>query len=122
MKFDDGEGGRDRTIRPDAHGHFPFDRQVCEVVETQSLAVPADLTLEEASSDRPLHPELLRGAWPRAADLVADQTISGRNPKLRNGVLELISSSEGQVEIRVGEARSGLTPAVVAPLAISQLR
>jgi hypothetical protein len=79
-------------------------------------------SLEEASSDRPLHPELLRGAWPRAANLVADQTISGRNPKLRYGVLELISSSEGQVEIRVGEARSGLTPAVVAPLAISQLR
>jgi hypothetical protein len=69
-----------------------------------------------------LHPELLRGAWPSAANLVADQTISGRNPELRYGVLELISSSEGQVEIRVGEARSGLTPAVVAPLAISQLR
>jgi hypothetical protein len=122
MQFDDREGRRDRVIRPDAHGHFPFDRQVCEVLEIQSLAVSADLAFEKASSDRPLHPELLRGAWPRAANLVANQTISGRNPKLRDRVLELVSGSERQVELRVGEARSGLAPAVVAPLAISELR
>ena len=59
---------------------------------------------------------------PGAANLVADQTISGRDPKLRDRVLELVSGSERQVELGVGEARSGLASAVVAPLAISELR
>jgi hypothetical protein len=109
-------------MRPDANRHFAFDRQMCEVVETHSLAVSPDLAFEEASSNRPLHPELLRNAWSRAANLVADQTISGRYPKLRGGVLKFVSGRQGQVEIGVGEARSGLAPAVVAPLAISELR
>jgi hypothetical protein len=49
---------------------------MCEVIETHSLAMSADLAFEKAPSDRPLHPKLLRGAWSRAANLVADQTIS----------------------------------------------
>jgi hypothetical protein len=122
MQFDDRKSRRDRAVRPDANGHFAFDRQMGEVVETQSLAVSVDFAFEKASSDWPLRPELLRGAWSRAANLVADQTISGRDPKLRDRVLELVSGSERQVELGVGEARSGLASAVVAPLAISELR
>jgi hypothetical protein len=94
---------------------------VCEVVEIQSFTVAPDLAFKEAPSDRSLHPKLLRGAWPRAANLVADETIAGRDPKPRNRVLELVSGSEGPVEIRVCEARSGFTRAVVAPLAFGQL-
>ena len=108
-------------IRPDPNGHLAFDRQMREVVEIHSLALSPDLAFEKAPSDRPLHAELFRGAWSRAANLVADKAIAGRDPKLRDRVLELISGGEGQLEMRVGEACSGFTPAVVAPLAVSQL-
>jgi hypothetical protein len=121
MEFDDWKRRRDRAIRSDPDSHLALDRQVREVPEIQSLAVPPDLAFEEAAADRPLHPELLRGPWPRAAYLVADETIAGRYPKLRNRVLEFVSGGEGQVEIRVGEAHSWLPRAVVPPLAIGQL-
>jgi hypothetical protein len=57
----------------------------------------------------------------RATDLIADQTIAGCYPKLRNSVLEFIGATERrQSKIRVCEARPRLSGAVVAPLAISQ--
>ena len=121
VEFDDRERRRDRAIRPDPDGHLALDRQMCEVAEVQSLAVPPDFAFEEAPSDRPLHPKLLRRAGPRAANLIADETIAGRYPKLRYRVLELVSGGEGQVEIRVGEACSWLPRPVVAPLAVGQL-
>jgi hypothetical protein len=122
MQFNDRECRRDRTIGCDLHGHFALDCQVREIPEIQGITIPPDLTLEEAPSDRSFHPELLHGARPGAPNLVADQTIAGCYPKLRNSLLELISGSERQVEIGIREARPGLTRAVVAPLAISQLR
>jgi len=120
MQFDDWKRRRDRTIRRDPYTHFAFDRQVCEILEIHGVAVPPYLALEEAPSDRPTHPELLHGARPRATNLIADQTIAGRYPKLRDSVLDLIGFSEGQDKIWVRKARSGLTRAVVAPSAISQ--
>jgi hypothetical protein len=121
MQFDDRERRRDRTVGCDPYGHFAFDRQVREILEIQGVTVPPNLTLEKAPSDRPLHPELLHGARPGATNLIADQTIAGRYPKLRDRVLELISSSKRQIEIRGRKACPGLTRAVVAPLAIGQL-
>jgi hypothetical protein len=121
MQFDDRERRRDRAIGGDLYGHFAFDCRVREIPEIQGVTMPPDLTLEEAPSDRPFHPELPHSARPGAANLVADQTIAGCYPKLRNRILELISSSERKVEIRVREAQPWLMRAVVAPLAISQL-
>jgi hypothetical protein len=121
MQFDDRKRRRDRTIGRDPHRHFAFDCQASEVVEIQGVAVSPDLTLEEASSDWSLHPELLYGARPRATNLIADQTIAGCYPKLRDSVLDLIGFSERQDKTRIREAHPGLTRAVVAPLAISQL-
>ena len=120
MQFDDRKRRRDRAIGRDPYGHFAFDRQVREFLEIQGVAVPPYLTLEEAPSDRPLHPELLHCTRPCATNLIADQMIAGRYPKLRDSVLELISSSDRQVEIRVRKACPGLTGPVVTPLAISQ--
>jgi hypothetical protein len=121
MQFDDREHCRDRTIRSDARGHLAFDRQAGEVVEIQGVAVSPNLTLEEVPSDWPLHPELLHCARPGATNLVADQTIAGCYPKLRSSILELIGFGERQDKIRVREACPGLTRAVIAPLAISQV-
>ena len=109
------------TIGRDPYGHFAFDRQVREIPGIQGVTVPPNLTLEKAPSDRALHPELLHSARPSATNLIADQTIAGRYPKLRDRVLELIGSSERQIEIRVREACPGLTRAVIAPLPISQV-
>ena len=69
---------------PIPDGHFALDRQVCEK-SSRFKASPCRRTLafKEAPSDRSLHPKLLRGAWPRAANLVADETIAGRDPKPR---------------------------------------
>jgi hypothetical protein len=120
MQFDDRKRRRDRTIGRDPYGHFTFDRQVRETLGIQGVAVLPNLTLEEAPSDRPLHPELLHGARPRATDFIADQTIAGCYPKLRDSVLDLIGFSERQDKTRIREARPGLTRVVVAPLAISQ--
>jgi hypothetical protein len=120
MQFDDRKRRRDRTIGRDPYGHFAFDRQVREILEIQGVAVPPNLTLEEAPSDRPLHPELLHGARPRATNLIADHAIAGCYPKLRDSVLDLIGFRERQEKIRIRKARSRLTRAVVAPLAISQ--
>jgi hypothetical protein len=94
MQFDDWERCRDRTIRCDAHGHFAFDREAGEVVEIQDVTVFPNLTLEKATSDRPLHAELLHCARPGATNLVADQTITSCDPKLRNSILELIGFGE----------------------------
>ena len=121
MQFDDRKRRRDRTIGRDPHRHFALDCQASEVVEIRGVAVSPDLTLEEASSDWSLHPELLYGARPRATNLIADQTIAGCYPKLRDSVLDLIGFSERQDKTRIREAHPGLTRAVVAPLAISQL-
>ena len=120
MQFDDRKRRRDRAIRPDPDGHLALDRQMREVVEIQSLAMPPDFAFEKAPSDWPLHPELLRGAWSRAANFVADKAIARRHPKLRDRVLELVSGGERQVEMRIGEASSGLPRAIVAPLAVRQ--
>jgi hypothetical protein len=119
MQFDDRKRRRDRTIGRDPYGHFAFDRQIREILEIQGVAVPPNLTLEEAPSDRPLHPELLHGARSGTTNLIANQTIAGRYPKLRDSVLDLIGFSERQDKTRIPEAQSGLTRAVVAPLAIS---
>jgi hypothetical protein len=120
VQFDDWERRRDRAIGRDLYGHFAFDCQVREIPEIQNVTMAPYLTLKKATSDRPFYPELLHGARPRATNLVADQTVAGRYPKRRDGILELISSSEGQVEIRIRETCPGLTRAVVAPLASSQ--
>ena len=64
MEFDYRKRRRDRAIRPDPDGHLALDRQMREVVEIQSLAVPPDFAFEEAAADRSLHPELLRGPGP----------------------------------------------------------
>jgi hypothetical protein len=65
-----------------------------------------------------VEPEGLHSARPNATYLIADQTIAGCYPKLRNNILELI---EKQDKTRVCEARPGLTGAVVAPMATGQL-
>src|ERR1700722_10285913 len=116
VEFDNRERRRDRAIGPDPHGHLALDRPMREVVETQSLAGLPDFAFEEAPSDRPLHPEMLRHAQPSAANLIADETIAGRDPKLRNRVLDLVSGAKGEVEIQVGETCSWLPRPVVAPL------
>ena len=56
MEFDDRKRRHDREVGPELDGHFALDRQMREVVEVQSLAVPPDLALEEAASDRPFIP------------------------------------------------------------------
>lgn len=120
MQLDDRERCRDPAIGCNPYGHFAFDREVCEIPEIQGISVPPDLALQKAPSDRPLHPELPHGARSGTTNLIADQTIAGGYPKLRNRVLKLISSGDRQVEIRIGKACPGFTGAVVTPLAISQ--
>lgn len=75
-EFDERERLRDRAIRPDPDGRLALDRQMREVVDIQGLGVPPNLGLEEAPSDRPLCPKLLRRAWPRAANRIPGRDLS----------------------------------------------
>jgi len=76
MQFDDRKRRRDRTIRCDPDGHLTFDCQAREILEIQGVSVLPNLTLEEVSSDRTSHSKLRGGARPRAADLIANDTVA----------------------------------------------